>query len=1202
MAQTLSHYFSLDRRYSRSVNLERDLELPDALEGYILTERAVDALRRMLPAFTKTSPQRAWTLTGVYGTGKSAFAQFWAALWAGGPMGQKALEIAAAALGTDSPELQSLEQLPKRGLVLAVGTAQREPLSHTIVRALTQGAERFWRNRRKPDVFHDLVDLESEIAAGQPVTERQIELQIERQILPLLRAVAQAAKTDLLLLIDELGKTLEFAAQNQGAADLYLLQQIAELPRQAPYQVYLVGVLHQSFADYGERLASSEKKEWAKIHGRFEEIPFTESPEQMTRLIGRAITHQTPAKLEKGIQKQAASWFQHLVGHLELSDLSPEALAAAYPLHPLTTLVLPQLCTRYAQNDRSLFTFLTSAEPHAFRQFLESTALTGSQIPTLKLHQLYDYFVESVGMGLASRPNIQKWLEVQGVVADASRRSDLAPEVVQTLKTIGSLNLISSTGALRATQALSLLPLCESPDEIDQPNPWQAAIQTLQDKNLITYRKQGDELRIWEGSDFNVQLAIDQYCEQERRSLVEILSRVRPLKPLVAQRHSYRTGTLRYFERRYGDPTQDLSTLRVAKPDFDGLILYWMESRPLNQLLAQPQTQPPATTADGKPLIVVQTADLKTLRDRALEFAALQKIQASAAELQTDGVARREVRQRLVQAESLLDETLSQALEPQGCWLTGTAAPIRDRAALNAALSTVCNAVYSQSPILWNELINRRELTSQGAKARRELLEAMLQAGDREKLGLQGYGPEVSIYNSVLSESGIHRREEQEWGFYPPVGSGPSGPSSKKTGGKTGGKTDGKTNLAPVWQAIEAFCLEATDQPRRLDLLYELLAAPPYGVKSGVIPVLLAALLLYRLDDVGLYQDGTFVPVLTAPHFELLVKQPGRFAVKSFEMAGLRSQVFQELEAIWRARVPAGVRNASLLAIAKPLFQFVKQLPAYTLKTQQLSPEARAVLTTLQTAQEPDELLFTSLPQACGLAPIRHTDPTDQTAARTFRKRLVKALHELEIAYETLLSTGRQWFHAAFGVRSSPDQLRADLRVRASYLVDRCLEPLLKRFTLAATDSSLTDTEWLESLMMILADKPAHTWSDDDRAGFELRLNDVARQFQRLEALQTEMAATHQEGFEAYRLTLTEADGHELNRVVWVDQNQEEFLDRLVDEILNQPSLRNDPKLRQALLAKLAKEELQTEAQTRAQNELQAARKRKGKRQTKGAG
>jgi hypothetical protein len=127
--------------------------------------------------------------------------------------------------------------------------------------------------------------------------------------------------------------------------------------------------------------------------------------------------------------------------------------------------------------------------------------------------------------------------------------------------------------------------------------------------------------------------------------------------------------------------------------------------------------------------------------------------------------------------------------------------------------------------------------------------------------------------------------------------------------------------------------------------------------------------LLYHIDDVGIYKDGTFIPILGPEHFELLVKASSRFSVKYFEMVGLRSQVFRELETILKspnAKAPTGLRNTSLLAIAKPLFGFVRQLPEFTRSTKRLNKATLKVLQALQTAQEPDELLFVSLPEACG--------------------------------------------------------------------------------------------------------------------------------------------------------------------------------------------------------------------------------------------
>lgn len=93
-------YFSVNRRYSRSINLERDVERLDALVGYIPTERSVEGLRRILSGFQPEQPNRAWTLTSVYGTGKSAFAHYLASLCAPAkdPLRQFALLVAEKAL------------------------------------------------------------------------------------------------------------------------------------------------------------------------------------------------------------------------------------------------------------------------------------------------------------------------------------------------------------------------------------------------------------------------------------------------------------------------------------------------------------------------------------------------------------------------------------------------------------------------------------------------------------------------------------------------------------------------------------------------------------------------------------------------------------------------------------------------------------------------------------------------------------------------------------------------------------------------------------------------------------------------------------------------------------------------------------------------------------------------------------------------
>lgn len=1155
ISRSLADLFVLRRRYQRSVNLERDLEVLDSIDGYIPTPRALEALERIGLAHAEPGTVRAWTLTGVYGTGKSAFAQLIAALY--GPVDDPMRQRALAILNSDrtAARLARLFKrlVPEAGFVRAVVTGRREPIAATVLRALGRGVDRFWgiRHGRRPAVVERVQELNLALARVTRPSER-----ITANVAELIRDVTRVTQGGLLLVIDELGKALEYAGQAERAGDLFLLQELAELssdPRHPP--VLVLGLLHQAYSEYGHGLTAVERSEWDKIQGRFEDIPFAESGEQMLRLVAQVIEpvkgHPLATSVEH-LSKQWANYLRH-EQHSHIADTLPAArVAAVYPLHPVAALVLPALCAKYAQNDRSLFTFLTSNEPHSLSRFLVETSLEGaahgavSAPPLLKLPRVYDYFVDAAWAGVIARPQFQRWAEVHSVVRDAQGVSDVE---LAALKVVGTLNLVTSSGPLRASKALSIAALLDRPDDPAEARRWRAVFDRLLSRGLVTYRQQVDEYRIWEGSDFDVEEAIRAHVATDHRSLADILSAVAALPPVVAQRHSYRTGTMRYFERRYVKNMAELGCLTCDSPESDGAIAYWVDLRP-------PESVPSRTT-DGRPLVVIPAASLGSLAAAAQHHAALVALDRSSPALQADGVARREVRQRLAFSRRVLDDALRTAFDTDkggGVWAGGE---LRSCAPLGSILSDLCDDAYSRGPTLWNELINRRELTSQGARARRMLIEALLTNTSKPRLGLVGDGPEVSMYASVLSKTGIHREEtsvdapsiaegvrEPRWIVCPPTDAG----------------------IRAVWKALEAFCMDATHEPRRIDELYLLLQAPPYGVKQGIIPVLLAAMLVYHSDDVSIYRDGTFLPTLGAEHFELLVKMPSRFTVKHFSLTGIRLQLFHELEKVLRRtdtrNAPSRTRNITLLGVVRPLVRFATSLPVVTRKTKRMSVEALAVRDALLSSVEPDVLLFETLPVACGFVPFAPTQATERTGltvptdeataqlAEAFRHTLFRALRELQGYHEQLLERCRSLIHSAFGIRSDLPHLREDLRVRSQYLVGQVLDPRLRSFVLAAANPDLDDRGWLESLAMIVADRPSETWTDDDTLAFEVHLSDVARRFANLEALQKEAAREGREGFDARRITVTSANGVEVHRLVWIGRNERRFVEEKLHELL----------------------------------------------------
>lgn len=1138
--RSLADLFILRRRYTRSVNLERDLAVTDSLEGYLPTARALDVLGRIAAAQVQEGVLRSWTLTGVYGTGKSACAHFLASLCgpAEDPMRQRALAILRAEPAAAFLAKHFKRNVPERGFVQAIATSRREPLAATVVRALANGADRFWANRlgRRPAALERLREVQA-LCPDQLTRINVAELVVE---------IARAAQTGVLIILDELGKTMEFAAHEGSAQDLHLLQELAELTadRRNP-PTFVLGLLHHAYSEYGHGLSRIARGEWDKIQGRFEDIPFSESSDQTLRLVARVIESVEQNPLRSSVERRSREWANYLrqEQHSFIADALPAArVASLFPLHPVAALVLPSLCGKYAQNDRSLFTFLTSNESYSLARFLSEIPApekTDSHLPSLKIPRVYDYFVDAAGAGLVARPQFQRWAEVHTLIRDAV---GLPEDELEALKVVGTLNLVGSSGPVRASRSLCVAALLDRPDDAAEAKRHGAVLDRLCAKQLITYRQQVDEFRIWEGSDFDVEEAVRSIVTAERRSLADILATVAPLSPVVAQRHSYRTGTLRYFERRYVDRAADLADVRLASSESDGVVAYWTSE-------GVPETAP-AATADGRPLVVVPVSSVPRLRAAAVEYAALFAIEKGSPVLQSDGVARREVGQRLELARAVLDEALHSSFDLSDARPFWAAGERWVGGKLGSLLSDLCDGTYVRGARLWNELINRRELTSQGARARRELIEALLIDWSKPRLGLSGDGPEVSMYASVLLDTGIHRQTQED------VAVSEVGSPSWMIGPPT------RDSVSAVWSAIETFCLEATSEARSIDQLYAFLEAPPFGTKRGIIPVLLAAVLVYHSDDVSVYRDGTFLPTLGAEQFELLVKHPARFAVKHFTLAGLRLELFRELEAVLRrpdGRAQAGQRNSTVLGVVRPLVRFATGLPPVTRKTKRLPPDAIAVRDALLSSVEPDILLFEALPTACGFEPFLPTPAAAQLSnnpqgpdrrAESFRQALFRGLRDLQNHYDQLLDQCRSHIHAAFGVRSDILRLREDLRIRAQYLIGHILDPRLRTFVYAAATSDAPDRDWLESLVMILADRPMENWGDEDVVAFEVHASDMARRFANLEALQKEAAREGREGFDARRITVTSADGSEVHRLVWIDREERAFVGHKVDEVL----------------------------------------------------
>jgi hypothetical protein len=148
------------------------------------------------------------------------------------------------------------------------------------------------------------------------------------------------------------------------------------------------------------------------------------------------------------------------------------------------------------------------------------------------------------------------------------------------------------------------------------------------------------------------------------------------------------------------------------------------------------------------------------------ELRCLQWVRENTPELRDDPVARREVRARIGALETLIRNELGLMLSvnrltnPAGSRWFYRGVPLSMARGLSHTLSTICDTLYPDTPRLWNELINRRTLSSQGAAARRNLIERMLTRASEPTLGIEGYPLERSICMGSLGDPALGAPKE----------------------------------------------------------------------------------------------------------------------------------------------------------------------------------------------------------------------------------------------------------------------------------------------------------------------------------------------------------------------------------------------------------------------------------------------------------
>ena len=1020
----------ITRRFQRSISIDSDLTDPKSLEGFICPQSFSETLFSMAKHISD-SGQGAFTWTGAYGAGKSSLAIALAAMLSGDKKSKKIV---------------------------------REIFDPKLVKEITDAFHSRWKgwkilpvvgSREEPVqiIGRTLADLGF---APPPLRNKWT----QQHVLDSVQQVAAAnSRTSggLVIFIDEMGKFLEGASKDN--LDLYIFQRLAELSN-SNERIRVIGILHQSFDEYAYRLSREMRNEWSKVQGRFIDLGLTVTGDEQINLISRAIESDTSNK-KSSSHTEAISKLICLPGSDSKNSVS-SSLANCWPLHPVTACLLgPISRRRFGQNQRSVFGFLNSAEVHGFQYFLTNHSASELYKPC----RLWDYLRSNLEPSIIASPDGHRWVTASSVY-DRCEVEGMDADELAILKTIAVVDLFKDQSGLKPS--FELLKTCFPLNQ----SKLKQSLKKLSDRRAITFKKFLGAYAIYAGSDFDIETAVSKAAEEIQEIDYPQLNELANLRPVLAKRHYHATGAMRWFEITISS-LEDVDKIIAQKQKDDNSIGQFVLIVPAyrGRFRAHKLCEEFINSNKLGSVILGVIGESESLTSHALDLLALKAVRDKSSSLAGDDVARREIESRIAGTTEIVVKEIYKGIDNARWYCDGKSQHSFKRDELSILASDLADIHFDDSPKIQNELLCRVKPSTSASLGRKLLLHAMVDNIGQERLSISKNSVEYGLFASIIESTGLYRHDGSEWKFCAP-------------------KKRNHANLLPAWSAALNHIRENQDRLINVVEIYNIWRAAPFGIKDGVMPVLVAAFILAESDKVVVYQRSVFRSKFTNVDVDYLIKVPELIQLRWFDISDSMKQLLRGISDIVRD-LGSGYNSPTLepIDVGRGLIAIYDDLPNWTKHTMNLSNHAIQARDIFKRAHDPNNFLFVDLPQLAGNQ--KFTTAKERENITTV---LREGLSELVHAYPKMLQQLRDQMLRELKVVNFSASALSQLRSRAENIRHVGGNFHIQAFVGRLSQYNGSD-DGLEGISSLAVNKSPRNWIDNDVKQAKIALAELSKKF-----------------------------------------------------------------------------------------------------------
>lgn len=875
----IKEYISIAQGFQYSVNIGLDINNDDKVKGFIPTVASLELLEDMLLSTYPVSTDRARVLIGAYGKGKSHIILVFLSLllrkdrklfdgllpkiksynndlyeYVTSYIDSERRLLPVIIQGSNASITQSLLAGIKKALEES-GLEDIIPDTHyqAAVKAIKKWENEFPEtysmfagklNELVPDFVNRLFDYDTE--AYDLFVELYPTLTSGSEFNPFLgfdvvdlytnviKKLRDRNYDGIFVVYDEFSKFLEAGITKISSVDIKLLQDFAEkCNRSKENQMHLLLVSHKNISNYIDSLPKQKMDGWRGVSERFKHVEVHNDFSQIYDLISNVILQNESYNSFCDVNKISYDILKDFVCRgetfSETNDNDKNTVVyGCYPLHPVSTFILPRISEKVAQNERTIFTFLSSTQKNTLSSFIETAK---GSFPILTPDYIYDYFETLFKKETYTSETYKTWQLTANILnklaSDGVDKKHIKTKIVKTIALIYIVAQYSKLAPLPETMfeifKLSVKDSVEITDAIDE----------LQNKQYVIYMKQSNHyLKLKESIGINIPALIESTIETQKGNyqIKDILNDANIENYLYPVRYNDEKAITRYFkfefitlkelltinnwDKKIGD-TRAVGIVFGIIPDGtepDNMLEYILSEKGNNER------------------IVFVTSDAK------IEFAEILYCYQAVLSLkekylkQDEKLLCQEFDIYINDLKEVIAEYIFSYLKPEdrkaSYYHKAKKQSIYRKAQISQLLSSICDSIYFRAPIINNEVINKDIITSVVARYRDKVITGLLANRLEPNLGLVGHAQDISIMRSVLVNTNILLNANTQ-------------PFLLLAG-------NNNKNIQKVIDVIlDFFKGTSSTNEKSFSILYDKLISAKHGIgiKRGIIPIFIAVVL-----------------------------------------------------------------------------------------------------------------------------------------------------------------------------------------------------------------------------------------------------------------------------------------------------------------------------------------------------------------------